>query len=182
MRKSITTPSSSIHTSIAGVLLSGIAMIGGCGELDNAIPSETDSSQQALLPTGPGAEVWRADMGVTVSATKDSIAKKITYIFEATNQGDDDARAVVMAAHFPPGVTVSMSNKGAFDSCSSAISTGSANSYIQCNLTSLGVRAKAILTVTVSNPTNAASQASAQVFNISPDPIVDNNYAQVSVP
>ena len=162
-------------------------MIGGCGDLTGELPAEeleleTASAQQALSPSGPGAEVWRANMGVTVAATKDEAAKKITYDFTATNHGDDDARGAVLVAHFPPGVTVSSVSSRAFDTCTPPTTTGSGNSYIQCTRAAITVRASSILTVVVSNPTNAASQASAQVSNISPDPIVANNYAQLSVP
>lgn len=135
-----------------------------------------------LQPTAPGAEVWRANMGVTIAPTKDAAAKTITYVFEATNLGDDDARQVVMAAHFGAGVTVATSSVSGFDSCSTPGVVGNGSRYIQCSLSSLGVRAKAKLTVTVSNPTNGTAQASAQVYNLSPDPIVDNNYAHVWVP
>lgn len=176
------TRSSSIRTSFAFALLGGLMMFGGCGNLDGALPEEIASTQQALQPTAPGAEVWRANMGVTIAPTKDAAAKTITYVFEATNQGDDDARQVVMAAHFGAGVTVATSSVSGFDSCSAPGVVGNGSRYIQCSLSSLGVRAKAKLTVTVSNPTNGTAQASAQVYNLSPDPIVDNNYAHVWVP
>jgi hypothetical protein len=181
MRTSINTRSS-IRTSIASALLGSLVMIGGCGDMESELPIETASSQQALQPTAPGAEVWRANMGVTVAATKDSFAKKITYVFEATNHGDDDARSAVLVAHFPPGVTVSTVTSRAFDTCSAPTTVGSGASYVQCARASIGVHATSSLTVTVNNPGNAASQASGQVSNISPDPIVANNYAHVSVP
>ena len=87
---------------------------------------------------------------------------------------------MVLVAHFPVGVTVSAVTSRAFDTCTPPISTGAGTSYVQCSRLAVGVGATSSLTVTVSNPTNAASQASAQVFNLSPDPIVENNYAQAS--
>lgn len=182
MSKTTNSLSSSLRSSLAGALLAGIMVSGGCGEPEASSSEETASTQQALLPKAPGADVWRANMGVTITATKDSVAKTITYVIDATNAGDDDARQVAMAAHFQSGVTVLSANSGAFDSCSVPASNALGDRYITCSLSSLGVHAKATLTVVVSNPTNAWSQASAQVFNITPDPLVGNNYAQLSVP
>lgn len=183
MSKSIKNQSASTRTSLVRALIAGAMILGGCGEMESELPTEVGSLQQKLQPTGPGAEVWRANMGVKVlTPVKDSVAKKITYVFEATNHGDDDARSVILVAHFPAGVTVSSISSRAFDTCTPAMTTNAANSYIQCNRLAVAVGATSSLTVTVSNPTNGASQASAQVFNISPDPLVENNYAHANAP
>lgn len=183
MSKTPKTRASSIGTSFANALLiGGMLIFGGCVDADGALPAETASSQQALQPTSPGADVWRANLGVTIAATKDPVAKTVSYVFETANQGDDDARLLVFAAHFGPGVTVTSVNTSAFDSCTAPAKVGNGSSYIQCTRSSLGVRAKLSLSATVSNPTNGTTQASAQVFNLSPDPIVDNNYSHLWVP
>ena len=121
----------------------------------------------------------RSDMSVAMAASKESVKKQILYTVTVKNNGENEARDVILSMTTPPGLDIVTMEKGAFDSCSRVTVTEGLVA-IRCKKEALPLNGTATLTMRVGNPTDGGGEASAQVFNMVPDHVPANNFATVT--
>jgi len=150
-------------------------------------------SSLAVVPTAAGAaDVWLAELAVTLTATKNVAAKQLRYVIGVKNNQDDTGRDIVVA--FTPGMAmppqslsvVSVSVESGSAQCKTLTVGPVKMLVVKCSIALLqpvgtdpmGVR----IVVVVSNPTNGPRSASVQAMGIVPDVNMANNFASAQTP
>lgn len=171
--------SAAMISTLASVFASGCMM--SADEIDSYNDEEmVGTAEEAITP---GADVWKGDVRVTISAVKDSANQRITYTMTAKNYGDDDARNVIIS-HTPSYelglVGMSLVSVSASHTTCTGSYQGIALSVV-CNPITLGVGVTETVTVVINNVGNSPRTGTVQAMGITPDPNPSNNFASIDV-
>ncbi|MGD9851401.1 MAG: hypothetical protein AB7T38_09045 [Nitrospirales bacterium] len=127
---------------------------------------------------------WLADLAVSLTGTTDPANQVQTYQLGVTNQGDDNAREIILAHAFTnavPGTSVVRIDPRGGATCTSKEMVPGLP-VLTCTVPQLGNQATAGATVVFRNPGNMSRTSSVQAMSLVPDFNRGNNVMTITVP